>query len=91
VNRREIDEFEFDYVEAEEPRETERPLIDDMQLFRLNHCAISSAMGYSDQGFPNVMRKLASFNFVTKVGEGYKVTSEGLAYLSKWRKKLETI
>lgn len=84
------DFLEYDDYEDEVP-EIEKPLLDDMELFRLSNVAESTKKGYADQGFPNIMRRLAAHRFVTPVDKGYKITNEGLLYLQKYKLKLRTI
>jgi len=81
----------YDDYDDDDFEEIEKPLLTDMELLRLSHVEISTSKGLADQGFPNVMRRLASFNFVVQVDKGYKLTNEGKLYLDKYRKKLETI
>lgn len=56
--------------------------MDDLLLLRLRDCAHSTRVGMIDQGFPAYLAKLAALGYAEQVGEGYRVTDAGFAYLN---------
>ena len=53
-----------------------------MQLLRLYGCKISTDKGQIDQGFPQIMKTMASRGWVKPIGKGYQITDEGRIYLN---------
>lgn len=62
--------------------------LSDMELMRLNDCAISTRMGRIDQGFPAIMKKLMALKLVDKKDKGVIINETGLLLLAANKERL---